>query len=260
MAAPKARELQNAVFNSAGFSSIATDESGVIRIFSAGAERMLGYAAAEVVNKLRPADLLEPLPEAIAAGIEGSYAVAFIRKDASRLAAIVSVSALLTRGGEPIGQLLLAIDEPRQPRLERTEPAVRAAGGQRTLLYVDDDPAGIALVEQLITRRADVLLLRAEGLGRGIALARSQRPDVILLNTDLPGIGALQFLKLVRAEAHTENTPVLALGANAAPAAIMKGLEAGFFQCLVRPMQADRFLEALSDALEFAARELEESR
>ena len=260
MAASKARELQSAISKSPGISSIATDITGLIRIFSAGAERMLGYAAVEVVNKLRAGDLLDPLPQAIAAGVEGNYAVAFIRKDASRLAAVVSLNALQSRSGERIGHLLIAIGEPTQARLEPAEPAVRTASERRTLLYVDDDPAGIALVKQLIARRTDVRLLRAAGLGTGIALARRQRPDVILLNTDLPGIGALQFLKLVHALPRTVNTPVLALCADAAPAAIIKGLEAGFFHCLSKPMQTDLFLEALSDALEFSARELEESQ
>lgn len=202
----------------AATTGIVTDETGVIRIFGAGAERMLGYAAAEVVNQLRPLDLLDPLPEAIAAGIQGRYSVAFICKD------------------------------------------MRTAGERRNLLYVDDDPASAALVEQLIARRADVQLLRAAGFNRGIELARALAPEVILVNLDLPGIGALQFLKLVRAHPGTQNTPVLALGADAAPAAIVKGLEAGFFHYLIKPMQPELFLEALSDALEFAARELEESR
>ena len=256
----KARELQSAILNSAGFASIATDDAGVIRIFSAGAERMLGYAAAEVVNKLRAGDLIDALPQAIAAGIEGSYAVAFIRKDASRLAAIVSVNALRARSGALCGYLLIALDEPRQPRLEHAEPVVRTASERRTLLYVEDDAASLALVEELLARRADMLLLGAASLERGIALARSARPDLILLNVDLPGIGALPFLKLVRTDPRTQNTPVLAVGAHATPAAVMRGLEAGFFHCLVKPIQADRFLEALSDALEFSARELEESQ
>lgn len=260
MATIKAHELRKAILDSAGFSSIATDETGVIRVFGAGAERMLGYAAAEVVNTLRLADLLDPLPEAIAAGVEGSYAVALIRKDASRFAAVAAVTALRARSGELVGHLLIAIDEPRQPRLERAEPAVRTASERRNLLYVDDEPANVALVGQLIARRADVLLLSAESLGRGIESARSLRPDVILLNIDLPGIGALEFLKFVRADPGTQHAPVLALGADAAPAAVLKGLEAGFFHYLIKPLQAELFLEALSHALEFAARESEESR
>lgn len=128
------------------------------------------------------------------------------------------------------------------------------------LLYVDDDPAALALVAQLIARRSDVLLLHAADVKHAVELARAARPQVILLNIDLPGIGALQFMKLVREDPATQSTPILALGAGATPAAVVKGLEAGFFQYLAKPMKAEPFLEALSDALEFAARELEESR
>jgi CheY-like chemotaxis protein len=128
------------------------------------------------------------------------------------------------------------------------------------LLYVEDDPAAVALVEQLIARRSDVLLLRAADAKRGVKLARAARPQVILLNIDLPGVDALQFMKLMREDPATQTAPILALGADATPAALVKWLEAGFFQYLTKPMQAEPFLEALSHALEFAARELEESR
>jgi CheY-like chemotaxis protein len=128
------------------------------------------------------------------------------------------------------------------------------------LLHVDDDPAALALIAQLVARRSDVLLLRAANAKRGLKLARAARPQVILLNVDLAGSDALQFMKLVRADPATQSTPILALGADAAPGAVTKSLEAGFFQYLAKPIKAEQFLEALSDALEFAARELEESR
>ena len=110
--------LQNAIFNSANFSSIATDEKGVIQIFNVGAERMLGYTAAEVMNKITPADISDPQEviarakalsaelgttitpgfEALvfkaARGIEDIYELTYIRKDGSRFPAIVSVTAL----------------------------------------------------------------------------------------------------------------------------------------------------------------------
>src|SRR5205809_2174534 len=110
--------LQNAIFNSANFSSIATDAKGVIQIFNVGAERMLGYTASEVMNKITPADISDPdevvaraaglsaeLGTAIAPGfealvfkasrgIEDIYELTYIRKDGSRIPAVVSVTAL----------------------------------------------------------------------------------------------------------------------------------------------------------------------
>ena len=84
----KAGALQNAIFNSANFSSIATDAKGVIQIFNVGAERMLGYTAAEVMNKITPG--FEALVFKASRGIEDIYELTYIRKDGSRFPAVVS--------------------------------------------------------------------------------------------------------------------------------------------------------------------------
>jgi len=407
-----AAALQNAILNSAVISSIATDERGVIRILSAGAERMLGYTEAEVAGKRTPADFSDPLQAVERAralslefatavdpgfqalvfkasrGIEDQYELTWIRKDGSRLPAVVSVIALGDPKGEVIGYLMLTTDntaqetfrlmvesvtdygivqldaqgrvlswnagaqiidgygaqeivgqhfsrfysaqdvelgvpqrdldaaaatgrhetegwrsrkdgsmyranivltsihdqagvlrgfarltrdvarssrmsEPQQSAIESPEPACapapepRPAGGapRLSLLYVEDHPASLGMVEQLVARRTDMLLLRAANVRLGIELAHTARPEVILLNIDLPGTGALQFMKLLRADPATQNTPLLALGANAAPAAIKNALEAGFFHYLTKPLEPERFMQALDDALEFAALE-----
>jgi PAS domain S-box-containing protein len=407
-----AAALQNAILNSAVISSIATDERGVIRILSAGAERMLGYTEAEVAGKRTPADFSDPLQAVERAralslefatavdpgfqalvfkasrGIEDQYELTWIRKDGSRLPAVVSVIALGDPKGEVIGYLMLTTDntaqetfrlmvesvtdcgivqldaqgrvlswnagaqiidgygaqeivgqhfsrfysaqdvelgvpqrdldaaaatgrhetegwrsrkdgsmyranivltsihdqagvlrgfarltrdvarssrmsEPQQSAIESPEPACapapepRPAGGapRLSLLYVEDHPASLGMVEQLVARRTDMLLLRAANVRLGIELAHTARPEVILLNIDLPGTGALQFMKLLRADPATQNTPLLALGANAAPAAIKNALEAGFFHYLTKPLEPERFTQALDDALEFAALE-----
>jgi len=155
------------------------------------------------------------------------------------------------------------IGEPQQSAIESPEPAgepapqPRPASGaaRRSLLYVEDHPASLGMVEQLVARRTDMLLLRAANVRLGIELARTARPEVILLNIDLPGTGALQFMKLLRADPATQNTPLLALGADAAPGAIKNALEAGFFHYLTKPLEPERFTQALDDALEFAALE-----
>src|SRR5579862_2195720 len=138
----KAGALQSAIFNSANFSSIATDAKGVIQIFNVGAERMLGYEAADVVNKLTPADISDPL-ELIARaaslsdelattitpgfqalvfkasrGIEDIYELTYIRKDGSRFPAIVSVTALRDDQGAIIGYLLIGTDNSARKQVE----------------------------------------------------------------------------------------------------------------------------------------------
>src|SRR5258705_462730 len=130
----KAGALQSAIFNSANFSSIATDATGVIQIFNVGAERMLGYAAADVMNKITPADISDP-PELIARakalsvdfstpitpgfealvfkasrGIEDIYELTYIRKDGSRFPAVVSVTALRDAQDAIIGYLLIGTE------------------------------------------------------------------------------------------------------------------------------------------------------
>jgi CheY-like chemotaxis protein len=128
-----------------------------------------------------------------------------------------------------------------------------------TLLYIEDHAESIALVEGLLAGRKDLLLQHAADTNLGIELSRSERPDVILINIDLPGPGsAAGLLKLLRADPATEAAPILALGASAAPEAIVKSLEAGFFQYLAKPLQAAPFMAALTYALEFAAVERSE--
>jgi PAS domain S-box-containing protein len=138
----KAGALQSAIFNSANFSSIATDEKGVIQIFNVGAERMLGYAAAEVMNKITPADISDPQEvitrakalsaelgttitpgfEALvfkaARGIEDIYELTYIRKDGSRFPAVVSVTALRDDQSAIIGYLLIGTDNTARKQVE----------------------------------------------------------------------------------------------------------------------------------------------
>jgi PAS domain S-box-containing protein len=138
----EAGALQNAIFNSANFSSIATDAKGVIQIFNVGAERMLGYAAADVMNKITPADISDPQEvitraKALSAelgtpitpgfealvfkasrGIEDIYELTYIRKDGSRFPAIVSVTALRDAPGGIIGYLLIGTDNTARKQVE----------------------------------------------------------------------------------------------------------------------------------------------
>jgi PAS domain S-box-containing protein len=138
----KAGALQTAIFNSANFSIIATDAKGVIQIFNVGAERMLGYAAAEVMNKITPADISDPQEvvaraKALSAelstpitpgfealvfkasrGIEDIYELTYIRKDKSRFPAVVSVTALRDAQNAIIGYLLIGTDNTARQQVE----------------------------------------------------------------------------------------------------------------------------------------------
>ena len=131
-------------------------------------------------------------------------------------------------------------------------PKFRGGAAQRTLLYVEDNPANLMLVEQIIEGHPHVRMLGASDGNRGIALARAHRPDVILMDINLPGISGYQVLKILREDPATARIPVLAISANAMPRDIEKGMEAGFFRYLTKPIKVNEFMEALDSALELA--------
>ena len=122
----------------------------------------------------------------------------------------------------------------------------------RTLLYVEDNRANMELVQQLIERRPDLRLLSAGDGLQGIRLARIHLPKLILMDINLPGISGLEALNILREDPATRHIPVLAISANAMPRAIEKGLDAGFFSYLTKPIKVNEFLAALDLALEFA--------
>jgi PAS domain S-box-containing protein len=121
-----------------------------------------------------------------------------------------------------------------------------------TLLYVEDNPANLMLVEDLIARRADLRLLSARNGISGVEIARTALPDVILMDINLPGISGIQAMRILSTDVTTEHIPVMALSANAMPRDIEKGLEAGFFRYLTKPIKINEFMNALDEALEFA--------
>src|SRR6202163_2972738 len=161
----KTSPLQSAIFNSANFSSIATDANGVIQIFNVGAERMLGYTAADVMNKITPADISDP-QEVIARaqalslelgtpitpgfealvfkasrGIEDIYELTYFRKDGSRFPAVVSVTALRDEDDAIIGYLLIGTDNTAR---KRAEEALLQAGALQSAIFKSANFSSIA--------------------------------------------------------------------------------------------------------------------
>jgi CheY-like chemotaxis protein len=121
-----------------------------------------------------------------------------------------------------------------------------------TLLYVEDNPANLKLVEQIIARHPGIRLLTAVDGNSGFAAARASAPDVILMDINLPGISGFDVLKLLRAEPATAHIPVIAVSANAMARDIERGLKAGFFRYLTKPIKVNEFMAALAVALEHA--------
>ncbi|HAS54587.1 MAG TPA: hybrid sensor histidine kinase/response regulator [Nitrospiraceae bacterium] len=153
-----------------------------------------------------------------------------------------------------------------QPAAGAAEPLppiqarVQHGAALRTLLYVEDNRANMQLVEQLIARRPDMRLLSAGDGTRGISLARTHQPEVILMDINLPGISGIEALKILREDPATAHIPVLAISANAMPHDIKKGLEAGFFRYLTKPIKVNEFMDALNVALEYAEKKSAKSK
>ena len=151
---------------------------------------------------------------------------------------------------------LLSSEEPtlQSPESDAAthSPAVPDGARVRTLLYVEDNPANLKLVQQLVARRPDLRLLSAGDGMTGIKLARAHLPEVILMDINLPGISGIETLEILRTDPATAHITVVALSANAMPYDIQKGLEAGFFRYLTKPIKFVEFMDTLDVALECA--------
>ncbi|MEO7391803.1 MAG: ATP-binding protein [Ramlibacter sp.] len=130
-----------------------------------------------------------------------------------------------------------------------TAPQLPDGTPLRTLLYVEDNPANLELVEQLIARRRDLRLLSAADGRLGIEYARACLPEVILMDINLPGLSGIEAMKILRADPATAHIPIIALSANAIPRDIELGLEAGFFDYITKPIMVRKFMDAIDLAL-----------
>ena len=140
----------------------------------------------------------------------------------------------------------------RKTELPSTFPPRPHPGkSKHTLLYIEDNPANMKLVEQLIALRSDIELFTAINGTLGVELSRTLRPDVILMDINLPGINGLEALQILRDDPNTAHIPVVALSANAMLRDIDLGIKAGFFRYLTKPIKVKEFMETLNVALEF---------
>lgn len=150
----------------------------------------------------------------------------------------------LTAAPQSLASDALALDQPR------TEAPLGAP--QHTVLYVEDNPANLELVELIVARRPDLRLLGAADASVGIEFARVYQPALILMDINLPGISGIEAMEILRADPSTAHIPILALSANAVPHDIERGMAAGFFNYITKPIKVNQFMAALDQALAFA--------
>ena len=117
------------------------------------------------------------------------------------------------------------------------------------MLCVEDNPANLVLMRRLLALHGGVRLLMASDGEQGLQMARSQRPDVVLMDINLPGISGLDAMTALAADGATAHIPVIAISAHAMRHDIDKGLHAGFFRYLTKPIKIKTFIEALDAAL-----------
>jgi CheY-like chemotaxis protein len=153
---------------------------------------------------------------------------------------------------------------PRRPYLQfkaansrsRSLLAASTDAPRRTLLYVEDNPANMELVEEIAALLPEIGLVTAVDGTRGIEIARAILPSVILMDINLPGTSGIEALKILREDPSTMHIPVIALSANAMPREIANGLEAGFFRYLTKPIIIKEVIETLKAALDFTGKRL----
>ena len=117
------------------------------------------------------------------------------------------------------------------------------------VMYVEDNPANLKLVDMILQRRGDIRLLPACSAEIGLALLRNQQADLILMDIHLPGMDGYEMLKQLQLDEQTRNIPVVAVSANALPQDVEKGLEAGFIDYLTKPIRVSDLLRILDRLL-----------
>ena len=126
---------------------------------------------------------------------------------------------------------------------------VRNGTSQRTVLYIEDNPASLDLVEQIIARRVDLKLITATDGNLGVQFARDYLPDVILMDINLPGISGGEAMKILHSDPSTAHIPIIALSANALSDDIRAAIDSGFFSYLTKPINLNQFMNSLDVAL-----------
>ena len=135
----------------------------------------------------------------------------------------------------------------RKQVLERQDTLINQSA--KTILYIEDNPANLRLVEQVVGKQTHHMLISAPDASLGLQLANAQKPDLILLDINLPGIDGYEVLKRLQAHEECQNIPVIAISANAMNSDIQRGLAAGFKEYLTKPIDIEKLLVSINDLM-----------
>ena len=148
-------------------------------------------------------------------------------------------------------ELPLAADEkPKRgaaklAKVSGTGNAPKGVSDEHVVLYVEDDPASVKLMETIVGRLTNLVLISTDNAEAALLLAETRRPDIILMDIDLPGMNGIEAIEHLRANDKTRDIPVIALSADAMPEQINKAMEAGFLRYLTKPIKVDKLLDAI---------------
>ncbi|MEK6662460.1 MAG: ATP-binding protein [Pseudomonadota bacterium] len=206
-----------------------------------------GIAADALPRLFKPFERMESAYEAI----EGSgIGLALCKKLAEAMGGVIGVESTIGEGSTFWVEFPLALAKAADPvattNIQHTQP-VNAA--ERTLLYIEDNPANQRLVQKIIATRTGLTLLLAHSAELGLNLASTHQPDLILLDINLPGMDGFEALRQLQQDPATRAIPVIAITANAMPSDVKKGLEAGFVDYMTKPLDVARFLSLVDHLL-----------
>ena len=150
--------------------------------------------------------------------------------------------AVITGGGSGIGRAVAAA-------MASAESTIDLGGDARRVLYVEDNPANVLLMQDLMSAFESIELVAASTAETGIELAIHRRPHLIIMDINLPGMSGLDALRALRARAETQDIPVIALSAAASTRDRERGERAGFHRYLTKPVRVDELLPVLEEVL-----------
>ena len=164
----------------------------------------------------------------------------------------IGVSSVPGKGSTFWIELARASHSPTSASAPHAIPAVRSVGTARKILYIEDNPANRRLMEQIFGRLPNLILVAAANGEAGLRLARTEAPDLILLDIHLPDLDGFEILRRLRATPGMSKIPVLALTADAMPREIQRGRQAGFDAYITKPLDIQKFIETMMASLDRA--------